>query len=322
MDDYQHTPTRMVEDFINAVLSRQYEPIPTGIAGIDNAIGGGLIRDSLILLGAAPGAGKTALTQWICENMAKQGVPCVYLNLEMSRDQLIARSISRIAKQNGYTISAIDVLKGYQWTEEQMTAVMQAAETYSREIAPMMQYNPDGVSADLDNILTYIEDVAQKAESDKQPVPVVVIDYLQIIAGKDREDDVTTMKRAVSSLKSFAIKYHTIVYLIIAHNRESNKSGTVTMESGRDTSALEYSADLQLGLAYTKCLPHNGEKRITKDMLTQDERQYVTLVVTKGRFCASGAAVHLHFDGATMSFAQIDDDYAAKRKDLSGYKCV
>jgi hypothetical protein len=57
-------------------------------------------------------------------------------------------------------------------------------------------------------------------------------------------------------------------------------------------------------------------------MLTQDERQYVTLVVTKGRFCASGAAVDLHFDGATMSFTQIDDDYAAKRKDLSGYKCV
>lgn len=324
MEDDKHTATSMIEDFLNTVMSRKYEPIPTGIAGIDNAIGGGFLRESLVLLGAAPGAGKTALTQWICENMARHGVPCLYLNLEMSRDQLLARSISRIAQQHGCTINAIDVLKGYQWTEEQMSAVMQALEEYNREIAPRMQYNPDGVNSNLDSILGYIEAEAKKAESAEQPVPAVILDYLQIVTGKEREDDVAVMKRAVSSLKKFAIKYHTFVYLIIAHNRESNKSGTVTMESGRDTSALEYSADLQLGLAYTKCLTRNGEKCKTKDMLTQDERQFITLVVTKGRFCASCAEVDLHFDGKTMSFSEVtgDDVCTAKRKAATNYRRV
>jgi hypothetical protein len=96
------------------------------------------------------------------------------------------------------------------------------------------------------------------------------------------------------------------------------------MESCRDTSALEYSADLQLGLAYTKCLTRNGEKCKTKDMLTQDERQFITLVVTKGRFCASCAEVDLHFDGKTMSFSEVtgDDVCTAKRKAATNYRRV
>jgi len=308
----QRTGAGMIDSFLDTVRSRKYEPIPTGITDIDKAIGGGFIRQQLVLLGAAPGAGKTALAQWIFEGMAKRGVSCLYLNLEMSRDQMLARSLSRIAKANGDTIKATEILQGYKWDAAQEIIVKSAAEVYRKEIAPRMIYNPDGVEADLDSILEYAELEAQQAEAAGQPAPVVVLDYLQIVKGKDREDDTAVIKRAVSSLKKYAIQHDTVVFLIIAHNRAANQSGIVTQESGRDTSALEYSADLQLGLAFTKCLKRPGQDKKSKEDLTPEEMQFVTLKVTKGRFARPGVEVDLHFNGETMTYTQLVSDF---RKD-------
>lgn len=298
----QRTGTGMVDDFLATIKSRKYEPIPTGITDIDRAIGGGFIRQQLVLLGAAPGAGKTALAQWIFEGMAKRGTTCLYLNLEMSREQMLARSISRIAAQAGDRIKTTDILQGYKWTAEQEEAISIAADKYRKEIAWYMIYNPPGVSADLDSILEYIETEAQLAEAANLPAPVVVLDYLQIVTGKDREDDTAVIKRAVASLKRYAIQHNTVVFLIIAHNRAANRSGDVTMEAGRDTSALEYSADLQLGLAYTYCMEKNGG--LAKEDLTPEQRCCLTLRVTKARFGGTGTDVDLHFDGETMTYTQ------------------
>lgn len=299
----ERTGPEMIDSFLAEITSRRYEPTPTGIADIDRAIGGGFIRQQLVLLGAAPGAGKTALTQWIFEGMAQKGTPVIYLNLEMSREQMLARSISRIAGRKGKQISPAEVLQGYKWTPEQRETVRQAADDYKADIAPRMLYNPDGVTADLDSILKYIEAEAERAQKEGQAaVPFVVLDYLQIVSGGPHEDDTAVIKRAVQSLKEFAIRYNTVVYLIIAHNRQANMRGDVTMESGRDTSALEYSADLQLGLAYTFCLKRNGREGKSKDALTPEQRKYVTLKITKCRFGIPGTEVDLFFDGKTMSF--------------------
>lgn len=303
----RNTGAEMVESFLQAIQSRQYEPMPTGITDIDAAIGGGFIRQQLVLLGAAPGAGKTALAQWIFEGMAKRGVAsCVYLNLEMSREQILARSFARIAARQGFTISTTSILQGYRWTEAQRAAIMDAAAEYKTEIAPKMVYNPDGVTANLDSILEYIEAEAQRAEQAQQAAPCIVLDYLQIISGDPREDAATVIKRAVFGLKEYAMRHNTVVFLIIAHNRQSNSTGKISMESGRDTSALEYSADLQLALTYTKCLKRDGKAGKDPDELTQEEKRQVTLRIVKGRFGGAGREVDLVFDGETMTYTQTE----------------
>ena len=298
----QHTGETMIDSFLKAVQTRRYEPMPTGITDIDNAIGGGFIRQQLILLGAAPGAGKTALAQWIFEGMAKRGTACVYLNLEMSREQILARSFSRIAARNGYRIKTTEILQGYRWTPEQRAAVLEAANEYAREIAPRMVYNPDNVTANLDSILHYIEQEAQREEAAGKPAPCVVLDYLHLISGDPREDAATLIKRAVSRLKDYAVKHNTIVFAITAHNRDSNSKGEVSMESGRDSSALEYSADLQLGLTYTECLKHKKKP----EELEPEERRRVTILIVKGRFGGVGREVDLDFDGETMTYTQLE----------------
>lgn len=305
MERQQRTGAGMVDTFLDEIRTQRYKPIPTGITDIDKALGGGFIRQQLILLGAAPGTGKTALAQWIFEGMAKSGrASCLYLNLEMSREQILARSFSRILAGKGFTMKPTEILQGYAWNPQQEDYILRAAEEYKQTIAPRMIYNPDGITANLDTILEYIEKEATAAERAGLPAPCIVIDYLQIITGAEREDDAAIIKRAVSSLKGIAVKHNTVVFVIIAHNREANKSGTVSMTSGRDTSALEYSADLQLGLAFTLCMNRPGQTTKNPEELTREERQQLTLKVTKGRFAAPGTEVDLIFNGETMTYSQ------------------
>ena len=295
-----------IDAFLDIVQTERYKPLPTGIRDIDRAIGGGLIRQQLVLLGAAPGAGKTALAQWVFETMAADGTADIlYLNLEMSREQMIARSLSRIAKRHGLKITTTEALQGYKWTLDQRATVISAAEYFKTMIAPHMAYNPDGTTADLDTIISYIEAEAARAEIAGKDAPICIIDYLQIVRGEPREDAIDTIKRAVNAFKSYAIEHNSIVFVIMATNRDSNRNGDVTMESGRDTSALEYSADLQLGLAYTRCLERPGQTKKRRDELEPEDRPYRTLRITKGRFGGEGTEVDLYFDGESMTFLQI-----------------
>ena len=306
----------MIEAFLSDVQTRMYEPLPTGITDIDKALDGGFMRQQLVCLGAAPGAGKTALAQWIFEGMAAKGVSCVFLNLEMSRNQILARSLSRFAARNGQRISNVKALRGYDWTDDQRAAIMAAAEEYKRTVAPRMIYNPDEVTSNLDSILEYIEKEAMRAEAQGNPAPCIVLDYLQIITGREREDGVELIKRAVFSLKRFAVEHNTVVFLIMAHNRQSNASGTITMESGRDTSAIEYSGDTQIGLTFTRCLKgwkdEHGikhDKSKNPDELTEKERQEITLKIVKSRFGGVGRTVNLRFNGETMTYTQVMNDF-------------
>ena len=303
LERQQRTGAEMVDRFLETIQTRKYEPIPTGISDIDQAIGGGLIRQQLVLLGAAPGAGKTALTQWIFEGMAKRGSSCVFINLEMSKDQLLARSIARLAADRGEPIKPTDILQGYKWDVAQEAVVYAAAEEYKSTIAPRTIYNPDTASNDLDSILEYIEAEATRAEAAGLEAPLVVVDYLQIIIGRDREDETQVIKRALAGLKSFAVKHNTVVFAITANNRTSNRTGTVTMESGRGTSALEYGADLQLGLSFTACME---DKSKDAEDLTTAERQRLTLHVTKGRWAEPRARADLFFNGVSMRFTQTE----------------
>ena len=79
----ERTGEGMLDNFLLSVTdkeARTFEPIPTGINAIDRALEGGFIRKTLVTLGAPPAMGKTALAQWIFENIARNGKDVVYMN--------------------------------------------------------------------------------------------------------------------------------------------------------------------------------------------------------------------------------------------------
>lgn len=302
----------MFDAFLADVQTQKYKPIKTGMPSFDALLGGGLDPQSLVMIGAAPGMGKTVLCQQIFETMAANGREVIFLNLEMSREQLLARSLSRIAAKAGHTISAAQVMRGYSWTEPQRAAIMAAATKYRETIAPRMAYNPDGTGAGIDAIMETLSMALCAAKRNNTPAPVVVLDYLQLVQARDRQDVQEAIKTAIKALKDYAIEGQTVACAILAFNRGSNASGKVTLESGRDTSAIEYSADTLLGLNYAAL--EDGESEI-KNLaeLQQGElqddgtrRRRVVLKLLKKRMTEAGKSLEMWFDGATATYTPIE----------------
>lgn len=320
----------MIDAFLSTIQTREFEQEETGISDIDRALKGGFIRRTMVMLGAAPGLGKTLLMQWILENMAKHGHDVLYINLEMDRAQLLARSISRYTWQReNMDVDALTTLKGYQWNEEQRAAIMKTAEWYKQEIAPHFTYNPDGTTNKISNILKVMQIVTDRAKEEGRPAPLVCIDYLQLIDNENR-DATEGLKNTITKLKAFAKAYGTIIFIITANNRESNKTGVTNLESGRDTSAIEYTGDYMLGLSYTviedgrlyKYAENEGKGKYRKcdlDYIRRLKRRAkdnnepvppvcnaVSLKINKNRFGEAEGRVKMYLDGehSTLRLAE------------------
>ena len=317
----------LFEDFIGKIQTDAYKPMKTGMPDFDRLLGGGILRQSLLILSAAPGTGKTTLAQQIFETAAADGTDVIFLNLEMSREQLLARSLSRIAKRQGRNISAATILQGYSWTDTQKSIVQQAADEYRRRIAPRMQYNPAGSGTDLASIEETITAAGDAAKAAGRPAPVVVLDYLHLVTSAGREDQSEIIKKTVAALKRYAMKYDSYVFAISANNRPSINSGIISQTSGRDTSAIEYSADYQLSLNYrafytreeipviytdengiqtTKYEKADASNPDHLETLMQQHPRQMYVQVLKCRMNEPAGKLFLAFDAANSTFTPID----------------
>lgn len=307
-----------VSAFLQKIRTRAYEPIPTGIADLDAALGGGFVRQTVVTLAAAPGAGKTTLCQQLLESMAQKGAANIlYFNLEMSTEQMLSRSLSR---ETGY--QQLDILRGYSWSIEQEEDITIAAAKYQREVAPHIAYNPpdkDGKSgsAIYQDIL---ESMKMQAELRKQSDPgrqlIVCIDYLQLLSDRDkRADAAEIIKRSLKAFKDFSITYDAVVIAIMAQNRIANDKGTATMSGGRDSSATEYTGDMMLTLTYGAVA--DGSYKDPEAMATavragQEDSSIFNkrcITVVKNRLYDTRNNIYLMFDGKRSRFTQIAKDY-------------
>ena len=306
------------DEFMMKIQSESYRPIKTGMQSLDNLLGGGIMRQGLVILTAAPGAGKTTFTQMCFEEMAKGGTDVIFLNLEMSREQLLARSLSRLIWKNRRKMNAAAVMRGYEWTEPQRGFVMEAAAEYRRDYAPRMNYNPTGCGTSIESIMDTLNNAGEEARKSGKPAPVVVLDYLHLVTAERKAEPSEILKQTVSALKGYAIRYDTFVFAISASNRQSNSSGIQSLESGRDTSAIEYSADTVLALNF-KGLAEKGLNSKGKPYSAADPDDMAELLrgdkdgnremivqVLKNRMTAPGGKLYLSFNPAASTFVPID----------------
>lgn len=293
-----------------------YRPIQTGMAAFDKLLRGGIPRQSLVILTAAPGTGKTTLAQQIFETSAAQGTDVVFMNLEMSREQLLARSLSRMVHHMGGNIEASTIMRGYAWSDAQRHYIEAAAARYRDEIAPRMQYNPN-TGTSLTAIMDALVNAAQAAKKAGKPAPVAVLDYLHLITADGREEQQELIKRTVAALKRWAIEYDTFVFAISANNRTSNKSAQLALDSPRDSSSIEYTADIQISLNYRDVhegtvSPNNPDEM---ERLQQEKPRRMVCQVLKSRMNEPGGKLYLHFDAANSEFIPLASDNIAPPAD-------
>lgn len=290
-----------LDDFMQRIQTDAYKPYATELSFFDDLLCGGVIQQSLIILMAAPGTGKTTLCQQIAVEMAAHQKKVAYLNFEMSREQLYAKSLSyRLIKEEPpKAYSTLRVLQGYKWNQDDLKTISAAVMAYKHDIDPYLTYNPDTAGTTIESIEKYLTGIGEKAKAYKQQAPAIVIDYIHLIGTDSKLENQELLKRVVTVLKGYAVKYNTFVIAISATNRLSNSTGKIRLESGRDSSNLEYTGDYVLALNHYEL--ETDKKAKLEELLAKPWRR-MTLRVLKGRFSTPGKAAYIYFRPAYNIF--------------------
>lgn len=238
--------------------------IPTGFSPLDSILDGGLYA-GLYVVGAISSLGKTTFCLQIADQIAQRGQDVLVFSLEMARNELIAKSVSRLTliedmERHGSTAHAKTtrgILTGtryqdYSQTERELIQLaISAYGEYARNI-----YITEGIG----NVgVDEIRDKVQKHIKLTGKAPVVVIDYLQIIAPADmRATDKQNTDKAVLELKRLSRDYSIPVIGISSFNRD-NYTAPVNLASFKESGAIEYSSDVLIGLQYEGMDYQEGE---------------------------------------------------------------
>ncbi len=84
---------RAVAPVTLAEVDRQeHDRLSTGISELDNVLGGGIVPGSLVLIGGAPGIGKSTLTTMALANLVAAGRRTLYVSAEESAAQIRLRA--------------------------------------------------------------------------------------------------------------------------------------------------------------------------------------------------------------------------------------
>lgn len=257
--------------------------IPTGFGSLDSLLDGGLYA-GLYVVGALSSLGKTSFCLQIADQIAQRGQVVLVFSLEMAKNELIAKSISRLTLINDlaehetttHAKTTRGILTGSRYKSYSNTekALIEKAVTDYEQGAGKNLYITEGVG----NI--GIEEVKAKVKTYIKAgiKPTVLIDYLQILAPADiRATDKQNTDKAVLELKRMSRDYNIPVIVISSFNRE-NYTTPVNMTSFKESGAVEYSSDVLIGLQLDGMDYREGEKdgnrqkRIRK-LIKEAERQ-------------------------------------------------
>ena len=277
-----------MQDFLDGITASANTPvISTGFFNLDSILDGGLY-EGLYILGAISSLGKTTLALQLADNLAGQGQDVLIFSLEMARNELIAKSISRLTylaadnKANAKTTRGITAGARWQNYSTAEKALINKAMGQYKEYAQHI-YIHEGIG---DIGVEKVREVVQQHISITGNKPVVILDYLQILAPYDmRSTDKQNTDKAVLELKRLSRDCKITVLGISSFNRDSYKAGgginqgKVSMTDYKESGALEYSADVLMGLEFASAGTKEYDERTEKK---KDPRQ-IRLVVLKNR---------------------------------------
>ena len=237
----------------------------TGFSNLDAALDGGLHGSQLVCIGAISSLGKTSFVLQAATQMAEQGRDVLIFSLEMSRDELNAKTVSRYSHiLSQKQALSIDVTQG---TRTQFTTRdilkgdvdshnSQSLDFFTRsvEMAKAVAAHTYIYVGNNDVSVDTVKEVVQRHYTATGKKPAVILDYLQILnpsdeAVKKHYDVRRSTNDDITKLKVLARDFDIPVIVISAFNRASY-TDPVSMSSFRESSGIEYSADVLIGLQY------------------------------------------------------------------------
>lgn len=268
--------------------------IDTGFPLLDATLKG-LWPGQLILVGARPGCGKSAMCMEIAENAAMKGKTVLHITAEMLAGEVGERLLAK--RTEGVTMDQL--IDGVPETDEDLW--MNLAYTASVE-SKLPIYFYDGP----DVTVSRIRELALGIEN----LSMIVVDYLGLMIGeKDKRAETRNLELGGISreLKLLASELEIPVLAAAQLSRTVNETDKPRLSSLRDSGELEQNAVKVIFLWKTE---------------PGDDTQ-VGCTVAKNRRGRTGD-VNFYFDGSKMTFMELsyrkeDDDGSTYRKKKSRY---
>lgn len=255
----------LVESF--ALLEQLYNQkqhitgVPTGFADLDYKTAG-LHNSDLILIAARPAMGKSAFALNIASYTAvKANVPVVIFSLEMSKEQMVNRILASEAMVDSNKIRTGKI------EDEDWAKIAEATGILSE--APIFIDDTPGIS------MTEIRAKCRKLKMEKN-IGLVVIDYLQLIAGNSkragsREQEISEISR---SLKILAKELNVPVIALSQLSRapEQRPDHRPMLSDLRESGAIEQDADIVMFLYRDDYYNEETEKKNIAEVIIAKHR--------------------------------------------------
>jgi replicative DNA helicase len=221
---------------LNDLSEGKNPAIPTGIGGLDRLMNGGLRRGEMMVIGARPKHGKTALSLAMARNMAHR-FHVLFISQEMPVNQLMHRHTAAMGSVDLGRILRADATDSGMWER-----VSEAAERLGR-----LNLVHDDQSAQS------LMDVRRKAVKVKREhgLDVLFVDFLQLMQGAGEDSRNRELDVISNGLKGLAMDLDIGLVLMSQMSRKADEHyGRPAMTHLRDSGAIEAAAD-QVALLFT-----------------------------------------------------------------------
>ncbi|WP_156909224.1 replicative DNA helicase [Ottowia thiooxydans] len=236
--DPKHVSQSMVEylDLLQDMSEGKNPAIQTGIGGLDKLLNGGLRRGEVMVIGARPKHGKTALALAIARNIARHH-NVLYLSQEMPTSQLMHRHTAAAGSFDIGRILAADPDDHDMWT-----TVTDAA----RRVSVLKLSHDDQSGLNL-------MDIRRKAMKVRREhgLDVIFVDFLQLMSGAGEESRNRELDVIVNGIKVMAMDLGIAAVVLSQMSRKADEHySRPLMGHLRDSGAIEAAAD-QVALLFT-----------------------------------------------------------------------
>lgn len=204
----------------------------TGFTDFDQ-ITTGLHEDNLIIIAARPAMGKTAFALNIAQNVAKNSDKAVAIfSLEMGAESLVERMLSAEGLIPSYHVRTGNL------TESEWRRMISAQERLAR--GKIFIDDTAGVK------ISEIRSKAKRLAQENDGLGLIVIDYLQLIAGRGRENRQQEVSEISRQLKILAkeLKVPVIALSQLSRGVDQRNDKRPILSDLRESGSIEQDADI------------------------------------------------------------------------------
>jgi replicative DNA helicase len=227
----------MVDELLKELRARQDGtaplPVSTGSVDLDRQLHGGFCPGQLVVLGARPSMGKTALVLGIAVAAAQRDVPTLYCSLEMSRAEVAARFLA---------------MEGVS-TDAQAAGLFERDWGRAEQAREKLRTWPLRVDDDAAATVLTVRSRARRMAS-RQGLGLVIVDYLQLMSHRETENRQTQVAEISRELKRLARELRIPVVAVsqLSRNLEARENKVPRLADLRESGQLEQDADAVLFL--------------------------------------------------------------------------